>query len=66
MEEQVENSTFPIAGYRDAKLARRFVADDCNGLSVLVLNGAYVRGVHQPLAMDPQEFAAERRFDGCQ
>ena len=38
MEEQVENSASPIAGHMGSNLARRFAADDYNGLSVLVLN----------------------------
>jgi hypothetical protein len=66
MEEQIKNSNFPIAGHRDAKLARRFVADDYKGLAVRIFNGTDVRGVHQPLAMDAQELAAERHFDGGQ
>ncbi len=66
MEEQIKNCSFPIAGHRDAKFARWFVADDYNGLSVLVFNGTDVGGVHQPLAMDAQELAAERHFDGGQ
>jgi hypothetical protein len=59
MEEQVEDSSFPIAGHWDSKLARRFVADDYNGVSVFIFNGADVGRVYQPLAMDAQELAAE-------
>src|ERR1039457_6414633 len=66
VEEQVANRASPIAGHRDAHLARRFAADDHHGFAVLVLDGTNMRGVHQPSAMDPQELAAERRFDGRQ
>jgi len=67
VEEQVESSSFLIAGHRDSKLARRFVVDYYyNSLAVLVLNGTDVRGVHQSLAVDAQQCAAGRHFDGCQ
>ena len=66
MEEQIKNSSFSITGHWDAKLARRLVADDYNGVSVFIFNGTDVGSVNQPLAMDAQKLATERHLDGGQ